>query len=76
MPTYDKVSDAPQLPKTRSVPPAAVRTAPDDPLVPITTDIPASIRRELKVALAVHDVKLKDAVAEALTLWLATKKDV
>lgn len=43
------------------------------PLVPITTDIPAPIRQELKVALAVHGVKLKDAMAEAIALWLAAK---
>lgn len=76
MPKYDQVSDEQQLPRTRTLPPATVQRAPDDPLVPITTDIPASIRQELKVALAVHNVKLKDAVAEALVIWLATKKDV
>lgn len=69
-PQYNDVDVSPQVPKTRQTVPAAAAPAPD-PLVPLTTDIPASIRKSLKLACAIHDVKLKDAVAQALTAWLA-----
>lgn len=73
MPKYDQVPDAPQVPTTRHVAPAAAApksAAPVDPLVPITTDIPASVRRDVKLACAIHGIKLKDAVEAALRDWL------
>jgi len=72
MPRYDRVSDETQIPAHRTVPaPAAPPPAVVDPLVPITTDIPTSLRRDIRLACAVHDVKLKDVVADALRAWLA-----
>ena len=71
MPKYDAVPDSPQVPTKRHTPPAPKPAAPVDPLVPITTDIPASVRRELKLACAIHGVKLKDAVEAALRDWLS-----
>jgi hypothetical protein len=74
MPRYSEVPDSPQVPTTRHIAPAAAAakpTAPVDPLVPITTDIPASVRRDLKLACAIHEVRLKDAVEAALRAWLA-----
>ncbi|MFF7459633.1 hypothetical protein [Kitasatospora sp. NPDC008115] len=61
MPKYNPVSTERQLPgqapgKTNEV--------------AITTTIPYALRRQLTLALAVHDVKLKDAVAQALEAWL------
>ena len=38
--------------------------------VTVTTTIPDSVRDEVRVACAVHNVKLKDAVTEALRAWL------
>jgi hypothetical protein len=72
MPRYSEVPDSPQVPTTRHVAPAAAvpKPAPADPLVPFTTDIPASLKRDLKLACAIHDVKQKDAVEAALRDWL------
>ncbi|MFI6158257.1 hypothetical protein ACIBCA_36855 [Kitasatospora sp. NPDC051170] len=67
MPTYEPVPEDRQLPKT--TPPTAAAPAPKE--VPIATTIPYALRRQLTLALAVHDTKLKDAVAQALTAWVA-----
>lgn len=72
MPRYDQVSDDAQIPAHRTVPaPASPSPAVVDPLVPITTDIPGSLRRDVRLACAIHGVKLKDVVADALRAWLA-----
>lgn len=69
MPQYDKVDSSPQVPRGRhlTTQPAAVE---QDPLVSVTTDIPASLRKRLKVACAVHGIKQQDAYADALEAWL------
>lgn len=71
MPKYDDVADDEQLKSSdrRTVQtPAPVA---EDPWVAITTTVPTSVRRQVTVACAVHGVKLKDAVTEALQVWLA-----
>ena len=45
-------------------------TEPEEVWVTITTTVPTSVRDDVRVACAVHDVKLKDAVTEALRAWL------
>jgi hypothetical protein len=70
MPKYDAVPDTQQVPTTRHTAAAAAPPKPKDPLVTMTTDIPASVRRELKLACAIHEVKLKDAVEAAIRAWL------
>ncbi|MDJ0347255.1 hypothetical protein [Streptomyces sp. PH10-H1] len=67
MPTYEEVSENRQLPSRKPKSAVAGQTAE----VAITTTIPAPLRRQLSVALAVHQVKLKDAVAQAVEDWLA-----
>ncbi|MFJ8856337.1 hypothetical protein [Streptomyces sp. NPDC102437] len=72
MPAYDDVSEEPQLPRrelsTKKLTPK--EKAPESEIA-ITTTIPALLRRQLSVSLAVHQIKLKDAVAEAIDEWLA-----
>lgn len=63
MPRYEKVADGPQLPARREKPKAAAE-------VTITTDIPVTVRRDLTLACAIHGVKLKAAVTEAIEAWL------
>ncbi|MFJ7209776.1 hypothetical protein ACIQWR_40395 [Streptomyces sp. NPDC098789] len=71
MPKYNPVDDSRQLPLAPTPPPAAtVRREPPVAQVAITTTLPAPLRRQLTIALAVHEVKLKDAVAEAIQAWL------
>ncbi len=67
MPAYEEVSDERQLPSRNKRSSAAKKTEE----IAITTDIPVVLRRKLVVALAVHNVKLKDAVAQAIEDWLA-----
>lgn len=66
MPAYEDVSEERQLP-TRP-PKVPVNNKTDE--VAITTTIPTPLRRKLTLALAVHEVKLKDAVAQALEAWV------
>jgi hypothetical protein len=72
MPKYDDVPADDQLTgsRRRTVTAAAPPAEPVEPWVDITTKIPVSVRREMKVACAVHGVLLKDAVTEALRAWL------
>jgi hypothetical protein len=65
MPRYDEVPKAPQLP---SKPASTVGQR--EPWVPVTTTIPESLRRELTIACAVHNIKLKDAITSAVKQWL------
>ncbi|KJY24075.1 hypothetical protein [Streptomyces sp. NRRL S-495] len=67
MPKYDDVKNDRQLPERATAAPARPEKVAE---VPITTTVPAPLRRRLTVALAVHEVKLKDAVSEALEAWL------
>lgn len=71
MPQYDDVPDNDQLAgsrhRTATAPPLA---EPVDPWVDMTTTIPNSVRQDVRVACAVHQIKLKDAVTEALRAWL------
>ncbi|GAA4155117.1 hypothetical protein [Actinomadura keratinilytica] len=69
MPKYDDVADDEQL--LSSDRRTAQAPAAEEPWVAITTTVPSSVRRQLSVACAVHNVKLKDAVTEALRAWLA-----
>jgi hypothetical protein len=71
-PRYDRVPDEPQLPSSRPrlAPSTAEASSPVEPWVAITTTVPTSVRRELSIACAVHDKKLKDVVTEALQTWL------
>lgn len=59
MPAYDDVPESPQLP-----------TKTTEPDVPITTALPKSVRRQLDLAVVVHETTLKAAVTEAVRLWL------
>lgn len=68
MPRYDAVDDSPQLPNRRTRP--AVAAPEPEAWVAITTTVPAAVRKEMTIACAVHGVKLKDAVTEALRAWL------
>lgn len=71
MPKYDDVPADDQLAGSRHRTVTAPAPAePVDPWVDITTTIPRSVRQDVKVACAIHDVKLKDAVTEALRAWL------
>jgi hypothetical protein len=78
MPRYDAVPDDEQLSGSgrRSAEPQQAEPASPppipDPWVAITTTVPTSVRREVSVACAVHGVKLKDVVTEALREWLRT----
>jgi hypothetical protein len=71
MPKYDDVPTDDQLASSRRrtviAPPP---TEPVEPWVDMTTTIPQSVRHEVRVACAVHGVKLKDVVTEALRAWL------
>jgi hypothetical protein len=67
MPAYEEVSEEPQLP-TRRTESVKEKKAQE---IAITTTIPVPLRRQLSVALAVHQVKLKDAVTQAIEDWLA-----
>ncbi|GAA1590744.1 hypothetical protein GCM10009678_86280 [Actinomadura kijaniata] len=80
MPRYDDVPKDEQLPRTRTTappaPPAPAAAAPaaelaEEAWVAITTTVPVSVRKQMSVACAIHGVKLKDAVTEALRAWLA-----
>jgi hypothetical protein len=73
MPQYDDVPDDDQLSSSRRRTVAAVPPPPRpaDPWVAITTTVPSSVRDDVKVACAIHGVKLKDAVTDALRTWLA-----
>ncbi|MCZ4103702.1 hypothetical protein [Streptomyces sp. H39-C1] len=71
MPRYQDVSEDKQLPERPATVPDAAPARPQPvPQVPVTTTLPAPLRRRLTLALAVHDVKLKDAIAEAVETWL------
>lgn len=70
MPQYDDVPADDQLASSRRRTVAAV-PPPADPWVAITTTVPSSVRDDVKVACAIHGVKLKDAVTDALRSWLA-----
>ena len=67
MPQYDRVDPSPQVPRTRHIQPPP---PPEEKTRPITTDIPASQYRDLKVSCAINGIKVKDAVAQALEMWL------
>ncbi|MFI9206491.1 hypothetical protein [Streptomyces sp. NPDC053048] len=66
MPAYEDVSEEPQLSGRRTQSPKPEKVSE----TAITTTIPMPLRRQLSVALAVHQVKLKDAVTQALEEWL------
>lgn len=71
MPKYDDVPADDQLASSRRrtvIAPAPAE--PVDPWVDMTTTIPNSVRQDVRVACAIHGVKLKDAVTEALRAWL------
>ncbi|MEV3927047.1 hypothetical protein [Actinomadura coerulea] len=73
MPRYDDVADDSQLASSSRRTVRAPHPAEDPPAeawVAITTTVPASVRRQVQVACAVHGVKLKDAVTQALQAWL------
>jgi hypothetical protein len=72
MPKYDDVPASDQLTGSRRrqtviAPPPA---EPAELWVDMTTTIPESVRQDVRVACAIHGVKLKDAVTEALRAWL------
>lgn len=77
MPKYENVSTDQQLSTTRNrrsrtTPPTGGASAPaPEAWVTMTTTMPADVRRELAVALAVHNIKLKDAITDAVRAWLA-----
>lgn len=62
MPAYEDVPDAPQLPSK----------TPTEPDVTITTALPKSVRRQLDLAVVVHETTVKAAVTEAVRQWLET----
>ena len=66
MPKYDDVSTDNQLDGSQRRAGATPPAEPVDPWVDITTTIPNSVRQDVRVACAIHGVKLKDAVTEAL----------
>lgn len=71
MPRYDAVPDDDQIAgSSRRTAQAGPPAEAPEPWVAITTTIPASVRRSMSVACAVHGVKLKDAVTQALQAWL------
>ena len=72
MPKYDDVPAEDQLTgsRRRQTVIAPPPTDPVDPWVDMTTTIPNSVRQDVRVACAIHGVKLKDAVTEALRAWL------
>ncbi|MFF3159343.1 hypothetical protein [Streptomyces sp. NPDC057910] len=74
-PKYDPVDDSKQLPERNAVTQTRTVRAERVTEVPITTTLPAPLRRRLTIALAVHDIKLKDAMAEAVTAWLEANPD-
>jgi hypothetical protein len=50
-----------------------VESAPD-PMVALSTRIPESLRKRLRIAALTHDIEVQDAVAEALELWLSRRE--
>lgn len=70
MPDYGNVPPDNQLAGSRRRSSAAPPAEPVDPWVDMTTKIPNSVREDVRVACAIHKVKLKDAVTEALRAWL------
>lgn len=42
-----------------------------DPLVPLSTRVPESLRKRVRMAALSHDRDVQDVVAEALGSWLA-----
>lgn len=75
MPKYDDVPADDQLTGSRRRSSAAPPAEPVpglgfDRWVDMTTTIPESVRQDVRVACAIHGVKLKDAVTEALRAWL------
>ncbi|MFF3159523.1 hypothetical protein [Streptomyces sp. NPDC057910] len=75
MPKYNPVNDSQQLPAQNAVTETRAVRAERVAEVAITTTLPAPLRRRLTIALAVHDIKLKDAMAEAVTAWLEANPD-
>lgn len=74
MPKYDDVPAEDQLTGSRRRQTPATDLVPGlgfDPWVDMTTTIPESVRQDVRIACAIHGVKLKDAVTEALRAWLA-----
>jgi hypothetical protein len=70
---YSKVSDEKQLTGSRRRKQPTVIQGSVEPAelwVDMTTTIPESVRQDVRVACAIHGVKLKDAVTEALRAWL------
>jgi hypothetical protein len=68
---YSEVPDEKQLTGSRRR--TVIAPAPAEPVEPwvdMTTTIPQSVRHDVRVACAVHGVKLKDVVTEALRAWL------
>ncbi len=41
-----------------------------DPLVALSTRVPASLRKRLRIAALRRDVDVQDAIAEGIRLWL------
>jgi hypothetical protein len=72
MPKYDDVPAEDQLTgsRRRTATAAAPPAEPAELWVDMTTTIPESVRQDVRVACAIHGVKLKDAVTEALRAWL------
>jgi hypothetical protein len=71
MPKYDDVPASDQLTGSRRR--TVIAPPPAEPVevwVDMTTTIPQSVRHDVRVACAVHGVKLKDVVTEALRAWL------
>jgi hypothetical protein len=72
MPKYDDVPAEDQLTgsRRRTATAASPPAEPTELWVDMTTTIPESVRQDVRVACAIHGVKLKDAVTEALRAWL------
>lgn len=55
--------------------PAAPRTQPKPKRVPFGSYIDPELQKELRVACAVDGIEIRDALDEALRLWLEQRKD-
>jgi len=72
MPDYGNVPDEKQLTGSQRRQPPVIQgvVEPAELWVDMTTTIPESVRQDVRVACAIHGIKLKDAVTEALRGWL------